>query len=70
MCGGDEEARNVIVVTDFGTFWVLITKEWLATDVALSRVVILLLLRPRESLHWNVVLQLLNALPLPVDDLS
>ena len=65
MCGGDKEARNVIVVTDFGTFRVLITKEWLATDVAQSRVVVLLLLRPRESLHIYVVLQYAQCIAAP-----
>ena len=51
MGGGDEEARNVVVVTDLGSFRVRITEERLAADVALSSVVVLLLLRIRESLY-------------------
>jgi hypothetical protein len=56
MGGADEKSRDVVVVTDFRTFGILITEEWLATDVTLSGVVVLLLLDAGESLHLDIVL--------------
>ena len=67
VSGADEMARNVVMVTDFWSFWIFVSLERLATNVALNRIVVLLLLCARQSLHWNIVFQMSDALPFPID---
>ncbi len=55
MSGANEIARNVVVVTDFWSFRIFVSLERLATNVALSRIVVLFLLCARKSFHWNIV---------------
>ena len=65
--GADEMARTVVIVTDFRSFWIFVFQERLATNLALNRIVVLLLLCTRLSLHWNIVIQMIFALSFPID---
>ena len=55
VSGADEMARNVVVVMDFQSFRIFVSQKRLATNVTLNRIVVLLLLCSRQSLHWNIV---------------
>ena len=50
ISSGDEPARNVVAITHFGVFCILVTFERLATNVAVSRIIKLLLLNARKPI--------------------
>ena len=47
----DEMARYVVVVTNFRSLRTFVSQKRLATNVTLNRIVVLLLLCSRQSLH-------------------
>ena len=55
VSSADEMARNVVMVTDFRSFWIFVSQKRLGTNVTFNRIVVLLLLCARQSLHWNIV---------------
>ena len=55
MSSGNEPPRNVVVITHFGSFRILVALERLAANVAVSRIVKLLLLSARKPIHWDIV---------------
>ena len=65
--GAYEMARNVVMITDLRSSRIFVSLERLATNVALNRIVVLLLLCARQSLHWNIIFQMIDALSFPID---
>ena len=55
MISGDEPPRNVVVITHFKFFRILVSLKRLATNVAVSRIVKLPLLSARKPIHWDIV---------------
>ena len=68
VSGADEPAHHVIVIADFDASRIMIAFERFAADVALSRIVILLLLTSREPFHRHIFLKVLNAQFFPFEN--
>ena len=66
MSSADEMGRNLVKVTDFRSVWICVFLERLATNVTLNRIVVLLLLCARQSLHWKIVFKIIDALSFPI----
>ena len=55
MSSGNDPARNVVVITHFRSFRISVAFERLATKVAMSCIVKLLLLSARKPMHRDIV---------------
>ena len=55
ISSGNEPPRNVVVIRHFRSFRILVVLERLATNVAVSCIVKLLLLSARKSIHRDIV---------------
>ena len=55
MSSGNEPSRNVVEITHFGSARNLVAVERLAANVAVSRILKLLLLSARNPFNWDIV---------------
>ena len=70
VSGADEMARNVVMVPDFWSCRIFVSLKRLSTNVKMNRIVVLHLLCARQSLHWNIVFKMINALSFSIDTSS
>ena len=67
MSSGNEQTRNVVVITHFGSSRMMVSLELFATYVAVSRNVKHLLLSATKPIYLDIVCQMVDAHLLPVD---